>query len=137
MNNLTIFYVSALVIMGFISLSVVLYIGKFMANKSILSTSPAQNDLLDKVISHYQKTKFKSNFLRHFVGANSEYLQRRNEFFSTYLQVIIAILLIVVIAVLLITKTITAEAGLPILSAISGFAIAKTISATRNDPESN
>ena len=55
----------------------------------------------------------------------SDYLERRNDFWTTYGQVFICIFIVCIIALLLLTKTITAEAGLPILSAISGFAIAK------------
>ncbi len=40
----------------------------------------------------------------------------------------IALLVIVFLTILLLTKTISPEAGLPILSAVSGFAIAKGIS---------
>jgi hypothetical protein len=59
--------------------------------------------------------------------AYSDYLQRRNEFWTAYGQIIVAALIIVVLSILLITKTISAEAGLPILSGISGFAIAKGV----------
>jgi hypothetical protein len=62
----------------------------------------------------------------------TEYLQRRNEFWTAYGQVLLAILIVIVLAILLITKTISAEAGLPILSAISGFAIAKGVSAAKS-----
>jgi hypothetical protein len=57
--------------------------------------------------------------------------QRRNELWTTFGQVVVTALAIVVLAVLLLTKTVTAEAGLPILSGLSGFAIAKTVSGGR------
>jgi hypothetical protein len=44
---------------------------------------------------------------------------------------LIAILIAIVLTILLLTKSITAEAGLPILSAVSGFAIAKGMSSTK------
>ena len=59
----------------------------------------------------------------------SDYHQRFNEFWTTYGQVVIAILIITVISVLMLTKTVSAEAGLPILSAIASYAIAKNINA--------
>ena len=62
----------------------------------------------------------------------AEYLQRRNEFWTAYGQVLLAVLIVIVLTILLITKTITAEAGLPILSGISGFAIAKGVSAAKS-----
>ena len=57
-----------------------------------------------------------------------------SEFWSTYAQVLIATILITLLTILLLTKTISAEAGLPILSAISGFAIARGVSGSRNLP---
>jgi Ca2+/H+ antiporter len=59
---------------------------------------------------------------------HQSYLEKRNDFWEHYGQVALAVLIVVVLAVLLLTKTITAEAGLPILSAVAGFAIAKTSS---------
>lgn len=58
-------------------------------------------------------------------AAYAEHLLRRNEFWTTYGQVTVAVLLLIVVAVLLLTKTIEPDAGLPILSGIAGFAIAK------------
>ncbi len=73
---------------------------------------------------------------RHASDAYIESLQRRNEFWSVYGQVIIAVLIIVILSILLLTKTISPEAGLPILSGVSGFAIAKGVSTGRG-PSSN
>jgi hypothetical protein len=52
-------------------------------------------------------------------------LQKIGEIWAIYGQIVLAILIVFTIALLLLTKTISAEAGLPILSAISSFAIAK------------
>ena len=68
---------------------------------------------------------------RYVYEGYSEYLQRRNEFWTTYGQVLIAVLIAIVLSILLLTKTISAEAGLPILSGISGFAIAKGVSGAK------
>ena len=57
--------------------------------------------------------------------AYSENLKKRNEFWRSYGQIMLAILLLVFITILLLTKTIDPDAGLPILSGIAGFAIAK------------
>ena len=54
-----------------------------------------------------------------------EYLSRRNDFWLTYGQITVAVLLLIVVTVLLLTRTINPDAGLPILSGIAGFAIAK------------
>jgi hypothetical protein len=75
---------------------------------------------------------YRDNFLaRQLADTYSDFLQRRNEFWTAYGQTLLAILIIVVLAVLLLTKTISAEAGLPILSAVSGFAIAKGVAGGR------
>jgi hypothetical protein len=66
------------------------------------------------------------------VEAQADRLQRRNEFWTSYGQIVIAALIIIVLTILLITKTITAEAGLPILSAVSGFALAKGVTGARS-----
>lgn len=58
------------------------------------------------------------------------YLEKRNDFWEHYGQVALAVLIVVVLAVLLLAKAISAEAGLPILSAVAGFAIAKTSGST-------
>jgi len=60
----------------------------------------------------------------------SDYRARRNEFWTTFDQILLLIFIVTVITVLLLMKTIEPDAGLPILSGISGLAIAKTISAT-------
>lgn len=68
---------------------------------------------------------------RYLAESYSEYLQRRNEFWNTYGQVPIAVLIVTVLAILLLAKAISQEAGLPILSGVSGFAIAKGVSGAK------
>jgi len=68
---------------------------------------------------------------RYLAESYSEYLQRRNEFWNTYGQVLIAVLIVTVLAILLLAKAISPEAGLPILSGVSGFAIAKGVSGAK------
>lgn len=77
---------------------------------------------LDKNSSQYDRKQA----LQEFGDVYRDYLRERNDFWEKYGQVIVAIVIIVVLAVLLLTKTISAEAGLPILSAVGGFAIAKS-----------
>jgi hypothetical protein len=67
-------------------------------------------------------------------AAYAEYLTRRNEFWITYGQTTVAVLLLIVVTVLLLTRTINPDAGLPILSGIAGFAIAKTTGNPRGIP---
>lgn len=67
-----------------------------------------------------------NKYLPSFFDTLGEFLERRNEFWTSYSQSLISVFLIAVIAILLLTKTISAEAGLPILSGVTGFAIAKS-----------
>ncbi|VVB85174.1 Uncharacterised protein [uncultured archaeon] len=60
-----------------------------------------------------------------------EFLNRRNEFWMLYGQFILSLFVIVCVTILLLTGVISAEAGLPILSGIGGFAIGKGISGGR------
>jgi uncharacterized membrane protein YhaH (DUF805 family) len=60
------------------------------------------------------------------------YLEKRNDFWSVFGQLYISIFLIAAITVLLLTKTINADAGLPLLSAIVAFGLAKTSDRTRD-----
>jgi hypothetical protein len=70
----------------------------------------------------------RQDFIRIF-GSISNYfgevLDKRNDFWTTYGQIVICIFFVSILAILLLTGTISAEAGLPILSAIASFAIAK------------
>lgn len=64
-------------------------------------------------------------------------LERRNEFTMSFCLVLVAILILVIVAVLLMTGVISAEAGVPILTAIVGWAMGKlgfTIRDVRNRP---
>lgn len=81
----------------------------------------------------------KDNIPQHLAGAYSDYLERRNEFWTTFVQVVIAIVIVIILSILLLVKAISAEAGLPILSGISGFAIAKGVSGAKsiNVPNNN
>ena len=68
------------------------------------------------------------------VQDRSDYRERRNEFWTSFGQIILSIFIVTVLTVMLISKTIEPDAGLPILSGISGFTIAKTISTSKNQP---
>ncbi len=72
-----------------------------------------------------------ANDVKAIVDFFTDYREKRNEFLSAYGQIILAIFVVMIIAILLITKTISTEAGLPILSAIAGFAIAKGVNPSK------
>lgn len=87
---------------------------------------------LARFLDFWQSQNIRPNLTRYFVDALSESLQRRNEFWMTYGQIIVSVLIIVILTVLLLAKAISAEAGLPLLSAVSGFAIAKGVNSNRS-----
>jgi hypothetical protein len=66
------------------------------------------------------------------LDAFREFLERTNDFWTTYGQIALATFIVAVLAILLLTRTISSEAGLPILSAIASFAIAKGASVSRS-----
>lgn len=76
------------------------------------------------------------NEIKTIIDSCSDHRERRNEFWTVYGQIVLAIFIVVILAILLITKTISAEAGLPILSAVSGFAIAKGINSSKGSSTS-
>ena len=86
------------------------------------------NEQLEKMISYFEKVQMKSNPLWNLANAEAESLQRRNEFLATYTHTIVAVLLVIVLALLIISKIVEPQAGLPIISAISGYILAKGVS---------
>jgi hypothetical protein len=64
-------------------------------------------------------------------------LERRNEFWFGFGQIIIVALIIVTLTALLFTSKISPEAGLPIISGLSGFAIAKSVDTGKNRRDSD
>jgi len=87
-----------------------------------------------RFLEFWNENKIRPNIPKYLNEAYSDYLQKRNEFWSSYGQIIAAIFIVTILAILMLTKVISAEAGLPILSAVSGFAIAKGVSSTKNTP---
>lgn len=99
--------------------------------RRIFENSEAKLWEFDRIIEIW-KARGSPSLSRYFVDVLTESLQRRNEFWTIYGQVVVAVLIIVILTVLLLTKTISGEAGLPLLSAVSGFAIAKGVNSNRS-----
>ncbi|EPY4326553.1 hypothetical protein ACXDJA_000073 [Klebsiella variicola] len=114
------------IVMGGIGVAVLFGIymfGKEMYTKIILDLfSRIQGLIHHNTISNDTSSSYE---LKVMADLFTKHCERRNEFWTIYGQIVIAIFIALILTVLLITKTISAEAGLPILSAISGFAIAK------------
>lgn len=134
MNETIILWICIIVsIIGLLAIMGIAYFGQIIL----------RNQIFKKIDHHFSWEELFSIYAKNYpnqfddipkniVSAYNEYLERRNEFWATYGQVIIAILIIVIISILLLTKVISAEAGLPILSGISGFAIAKGVSGAKS-----
>jgi hypothetical protein len=134
MNDSTIFYICIIVsVIGILSIIGIIYFGVIILRNQLFKGLDHPS-FWEEIVHRFPPTNQVrlDELPRHVVGAYQEYLERRNEFWATYGQVIIAVLIIIVLSILLLTKAISAEAGLPILSGISGFAIAKSVSGSKS-----
>jgi hypothetical protein len=100
--------------------------GLFLFNKNMIDRH-GNDEFFHFLLHQVDKTdkNFSVKIFNLFSNLYSEYGEKRNDFWTVYGQLIICIFIVCIIALLLLTKVINADAGLPILSAISGFAIAK------------
>lgn len=106
------------------------WLGREIFTKSLLEHFRHIEYLLHELVNRSSNYDI-ANELKAIVDCCVDHRERRNEFWSLYGQIVLAIFIVVILAILLITKTISAEAGLPILSAVSGFAIAKGINSSK------
>jgi quinol-cytochrome oxidoreductase complex cytochrome b subunit len=118
-------------VVGVVAISGIIYFGLYLF-RSIRGGSVFDHPFLSRAFHLWETSGIRPNLPKYLADSFSDFLERRNEFWTTYGQVIIAALVIIVLTLLLLTKTISAEAGLPILSGISGFAVAKGVSAGRS-----
>ncbi|HEU4951095.1 MAG TPA: hypothetical protein VFT46_04045 [Holophagaceae bacterium] len=124
----TTWYCTIVLFIGTFALWCIFRFGRYLADQSILGSRYEWMEIMDRFLNYASGIGFRANLPRHFVDSNKDFLLRRNEFWTTYLQVVVAVLIVIILALLLLTKAISAEAGLPILSAVAGFAISKSIS---------
>lgn len=111
-------------IFGIVIAGGVIWFGREIFSKSLPENFRHVEYLLHELINRNPNNNA-TNELKAIVESYADHRERRNEFWTVYGQIILALSIVVILAILLITKTISAEAGLPILSAVSGFAIAK------------
>lgn len=116
---------------GVVAIGGIIYFGIYLFSTG-RARSIFDHPFLDHAFHLWEKSGIRPNLPKYLADSFGDFLERRNEFWTTYGQVIIAALVIIVLTLLLLTKTISAEAGLPILSGISGFAVAKGVSAGRS-----
>lgn len=77
-------------------------------------------------INDTQRQVDRQTALEEFSNIYRSYLRERNDFWDKYGQVLVAIIVAVILAVLLLMNAISPEVGLPILSGVAGYAIAKS-----------
>lgn len=120
--------------LGLIVVGGVVWFGFVITRAEKDSKNFIHHPIWEDILHHWRKhgPRYYDEMPRLAHDSYTEYLQRRNEFWTAYGQVLLAILIVIVLAILLITKTISAEVGLPILSGISGFAIAKGVAAAKS-----
>jgi hypothetical protein len=63
---------------------------------------------------------------------NADFLEKRNEFWSGYGQIIVTMVIITILAVLLLLNKISSEAAMPAMTGLGGFSLAKGISLGKN-----
>jgi hypothetical protein len=120
-------------LIGLVVIAGVVWFGFVLSRHQFEKWFPGRHPFWEEIIHHHlmNSPRTYDDIPRYLHDSYTEYLQRRNEFWTSYGQVLIAVLIVIVLSILLMTKTISAEAGLPILSGVSGFAIAKGVAAGR------
>jgi hypothetical protein len=63
---------------------------------------------------------------------NADFLERRNEFWFAYGQIIVIVVVVTVLAVLLILEKVSSGAALPVISGLGSFALGKGIMSAKN-----
>ena len=63
---------------------------------------------------------------------NADFLERRNEFWFGYGQIIVIVVVVTVLAVLLILGKVSSEAALPVIAGLGSFALGKGIQSAKN-----
>ncbi|KPJ51119.1 MAG: hypothetical protein AMJ41_00240 [candidate division Zixibacteria bacterium DG_27] len=119
---------SVIIVVSAISLLILLSLAYFGFLLHRIRRFP--NGLLEEILHVWMRNRPPDPSL--ISNALDEYLSRRNEFWTLYGQFILSAFVIVCVTILLLTRVISAEAGLPILSGVGGFAIGKGISAGRS-----
>ena len=82
---------------------------------------------------HQKKEGVQGNVIWHYGNIAGNYALRRNEFWSSTIQIIGAIVVIAILSALLIYRVISAEAALPIISAVSGFGLSRASTLNQSD----
>ena len=91
--------------------------------------------LIEHLIHRFESTNQKpTSDWKFFFEAWDDLLRRRNKFWELFGQVALSVVVTVIVAVLLLTETIRADAGLPILSAVVAFVIGKGIDGQGRGP---
>src|SRR6266446_7487699 len=111
MSELNIFWICILVsVVGIVAIGGIFYFGLYLF-RSVRARSIFDHPFLDHAFHLWEKSGIRPNLPKYLSDSFSDFLERRNEFWTTYGQVIIAALVIIVLTLLLLTKTISAEAG--------------------------
>jgi hypothetical protein len=63
---------------------------------------------------------------------NADFLERRNEFWFGYGQIIVILVIVTILAVLLILNKISSEAAMTAITGLGGFTLGKNISSGKN-----
>jgi len=128
--------ITILVIFGIWKIGKFLFEQKFFGRKC---ESQKCESYLEKLVYWFKDhNNYNTNRLLNILNnLQSDHTEKRNEYWTIYGQIVICIFIVCTITLLLLTKVISPEAGLPIISAISGFAIAKSSTMKNNNNSDN
>lgn len=100
----------------------------------VFHTRSINEKQLEKLLDYYKSAeKAEGNVIWHYSNIASNHALRRNEFWTATIQLIGSIVVVSILAVLLIYRVISAEAALPIISAVSGFGLSRASNLNQAD----
>ena len=74
----------------------------------------------------------KQQFCDTLKEVNADFLERRNEFWFGYGQIVVIVVVVTVLAVLLILEKVSSEAALPVIAGLGSFVLGKGIKSAKN-----
>lgn len=100
----------------------------------VFYTKSISDKQLEKLLDYHQKKEgVQGNVIWHYANIVGTHSLRRNEFWSATIQIIGSIVVVAILSALLIYKVISAEAALPIISAVSGFGLSRASNLNQSD----
>jgi hypothetical protein len=124
----TFWWAIVIAILGLLGMASLIFFGYWLNHRWIFRRSPD----IEMWLEHFVHNRMNASRAADLVqGIVEEHLARRNEFWTSYGQFVLSLIVMVFISILLLAKVISPEAGLPILSGVGGFAISKGVASAK------